>query len=86
MRCIEALSRRGRKRAEAPLPNRLTARRALVDSQSQAAPQCRSPRLSPRLTAAAVRRQLMAQQGDREVTLPTADTIGTKWKALGSYP
>ena len=57
-----------------------------VDSQSQAAPQFRTTRLSTRLTAAEVRRQLSAQQGYADATLPTAETIGTKLNALGYYP
>jgi hypothetical protein len=82
----DAFHRRGRKRAEAHLPNLLTDRRAIVDSQSQADPQFRSQRLYPRLTAAEVRCQLIAQKGYLEATLPTAETIGTKLNALGYYP
>src|SRR5262245_26513941 len=85
-RCIDALSRRGRKRAEAHLPNLLTDIGALVDRQSQVAPPCRSPRLPTRLTPAEVRRQLIAQKGSLEATLPTAETIGTTLHALGDYP
>jgi hypothetical protein len=86
VRCIEAFSLRGRKRAEAPLPHLLTDIRALDDSQSQADPQFRSHRLYTRLTAAEVRRQWIAQKGYLEATLPTADTIGTKLHELGYYP
>jgi hypothetical protein len=84
--CIDAFRLRGRKRAEEHLPNLLTAIRALVDSQSQADPQFRAHRLSTRLTAAEGRRQLLAQKGDLEATLPTAETIGTKLHELGYYP
>lgn len=84
--CIDAFNLRGRKRAEAHLPNLLTDIRAIVDSQSQAAPQFRSQRLSTRLTAAEVRRQLIAQKGYADAPLPTAETIGTKLNALGYYP
>jgi hypothetical protein len=84
--CIDAFSLRGRKRAEAHLPNLLTDIRALVDSQSQADPQFRSHRLYTRLTAAEVRRQLIAHKGYLEATLPTAETIGTKLNELGYYP
>jgi hypothetical protein len=84
--CIEAFALRGRKRAEAHLPNLLTDIHAIVDSQSQAAPQCRSTRLSTRLTAAEVRRQLIAQKGYAEGALPTAETVGTTWPALGYDP
>src|SRR5499427_4069158 len=84
--CIDAFSLRGRKRAEEHLPNLLTDIRALVDSQSQADPQFRSHRLYTRLTAAEVRRQLIAHKGYLEATLPTAETIGTKLHELGYYP
>src|SRR5499433_2780192 len=80
--CVDAFALRGRKRAEAHLPNLLTAMQAIVDSQSQADPQFRSHRLSTRLTAAEVRRQLIAQKGYPDTILPTADTIGTKLNEL----
>jgi len=86
VRCIDAFSLRGRKRAEAHLPNLLTDICALVDSQSQADPQFRSHRLYTRLTAAEVRRQLIAHKGYLDATLPTAETIGTKLNELGYYP
>ena len=84
--CIDAFARRGRKRAEAHLPNLLTDMQAIVDSQSQADPQFRSYRLYTRLTAAEVRRQLIAQKGYPDAVLPTAETIGTKLHELGYYP
>ena len=61
-------------------------RPAIVDRQRQADPQFRSTRRSTRLTAAEVRRQLIAQKGYLEATLPSAETIGTKLNALGYYP
>jgi hypothetical protein len=84
--CLDAFALRGRKRAEAHLPNLLTDLQAIVDSQSQADPQFRSHRLYTRLTAAEVRRQLMAHKGYPDAVLPTAETIGTKLNELGSYP
>jgi hypothetical protein len=86
MVCIDAFALRGRKRAEAHLPNLLTDIQAIVDSQSQADPQFRTTRLYTRVTAAEVRRQLIAQKGYPEAALPTAETIGTKLNALGYYP
>jgi hypothetical protein len=77
---------RGRKRAEAHLPNLLTDLQAIVDSQSQTDPQFRTTRLYTRLTAAEVRRQLIAQQGYTDAELPTVETIGAKLNALGYYP
>ena len=84
--CVDAFALRGRKRAEAHLPNLLTDMQAIVDSQSQADPQFRSHRLYTRLTAVEVRRQLMAQKGYPDAALPTAETIGTKLNELGYYP
>ena len=86
MVCVDAFALRGRKRAEDHLPNLLTDIQAIVDSQSQADPQFRSNRLYTRLTAAEVRRQLIAQKGYAETALPTAETIGTKLNDLGYYP
>lgn len=84
--CIDAFALRGRKRAEAHLPNLWMDIQALVDSQSQAAPQFRSNRLYTRLTAAEVRRQLIARKGYADTVLPTAETIGTKLNELGYVP
>jgi hypothetical protein len=83
---IDAFALRGRKRAEVHLPNLLMDIQAIVDSQSQADPQFRSHRLYTRLTAAEVRRQLIAQKGYADAGLPTAETIGTKLNDLGYSP
>jgi DDE family transposase len=84
--CVDAFALRGRKCAEVHLPNLLTDIQAIVESQSQADPKFRSKRLYTRLTAAEVRRQLIAQKGYADAALPTAETIGTKLNALGYYP
>ena len=84
--CLDAFSARGRKRVEDPLPNLLTDIKALVDSQSQADPQFRTNRLYTRLTAAEVRRQLIAHKGYTAEELPTVPTITAKLNALGYYP
>jgi hypothetical protein len=84
--CLDAFSLRGRKRAEEHLPTLLTDIQAIVDSQSQADPQFRTRRLYTRLTAAEVRRHLIAQKGYTDADLPTAETIGAKLNALGYYP
>ena len=84
--CLDAVSLRHRKRAEEHLPNLLTDIQAIVDSQSQADPQFRTTRLYTRLTAAEVRRQLIAQKGYSEADLPTERTIASKLSALGYYP
>ena len=84
--CLDAFTLRRRKRAEEHLPNLLTDIQAIVDSQSQADPQFRTRRLYTRLTAAEVRRQLIAQKGYSEADLPTERTIASKLNALGYYP
>jgi Rhodopirellula transposase DDE domain len=84
--CVDAFALRGRKRAEEHLPTLLMDIQTIVDSQSQADPQFRSNRLYTRLTAAEVRRQLIAHKGYLDATLPTAETIGTKLNDLGYYP
>ena len=81
--CVDAYTARGRKRAEEHLPHLLADIRAIVDSQSQADPQFRTTRLYTRLSAAEVRRQLMAQKGYTDAELPTEETIRTKLNALG---
>jgi Rhodopirellula transposase DDE domain len=80
---VDAFGLRGRKRAEEQLPHLLEDMRAIVESQSQADPQCRSRRRYTRLSAPAVRRQLIAQKGYTDDALPTAETIGAKLNALG---
>jgi hypothetical protein len=84
--CIDNFTARGRKRAEDHLPTLLTDIRAIVDSQSQTDPQFRTKRLYTRLSAAEVRRQLMAQKGYTDAELPTVQTISNKLNALGYYP
>jgi len=80
---VDAFALRGRKRAEEHLPNLLADLTAIVDGQSQADPQFRTTRLYTRLTAAEVRRQLIAQKGYTDAELPTVQTIGAKLDGLG---
>jgi hypothetical protein len=84
--CVDGFSLRGRKRSEDHLPNLLSDITAMVDSQSQVDPQFRTTRLYTRLTAAEVRRQLIAQKGYTDEELPTAETIATKLNDLGYVP
>lgn len=83
--CIGDIGRRRRKRAEEHLPNLLEDIKAIVDGQSQTDPQFRSNRLYTRLTAAEVRRQLLAQKGYLHTELPTERTIRTKLNDLGYH-
>jgi hypothetical protein len=84
--CLDAFSARGRKRVEDHLPHLLSDIKALVDSQSQTDPRFRTARLYTRLSAAEVRRQLIAQKGYPDDALPTVQTLTTKLNALGYYP
>jgi len=86
LRCLDAFAARGRKRAEHHLPHLLADLKAIVDSQSQTDPQFRTTRLYTRLSAAEVRRQLMAQKGYTDAALPTVQTITTKRNDLGYFP
>ena len=84
--CLDACAARGRKPVEAHVPTLLRDMQAIVDSQSQADPQFRTTRLYTRLSAAEVRRQLIAQHGYADAVLPTVQTLTTKLNALGYYP
>jgi hypothetical protein len=86
LRCVDNFAARGRKRAEDHLPTLLTDITTIVDRQSQTDPQFRTNRLYTRLSAAEVRRQLIAHHGYTDDELPTAETIGAKLNALGYYP
>ena len=61
--CLDAFAARGRKPVEAHLPTLLHDMKAIVDSQSQTDPRFRTTRLSTRLSAAEVRRQLSPRKG-----------------------
>jgi len=80
---VDAFALRGRKPAETDLPALLADITAIVDGQSQA---FRTTRLYTRLTAAEVRRQLIARKGYTDEALPTVQTIGAKLNELGYRP
>jgi Rhodopirellula transposase DDE domain len=85
IRCVDAFSARGRKRAEEHLPGLLPDIRSLIDGQSQTDPTFSSQRLYTRLTAAEVRRQLISQKGYGEAQLPCDETIRQKMHDLGYH-
>jgi hypothetical protein len=86
LRWVDTVAARGRKRADEHLPNLLQDSQALAERQSQADPQFRTNRLSTRLRAAEVRRQLIAQTGDTDADLPTPQTIPNNLNDLGYSP
>jgi len=80
--CVDAFNARGRKRAEAHLPNLLDDIEAIVSPHSQADPTFKTIRLYTRITAKEVRKQLLEQKGYSEEDLPTVRTINTKLNQL----
>jgi len=83
--CADAFCLRGRKRTEERLPNLLEDIKSIVDSQCQTDPTFKTRRLYSRLTAAAVRRQLIAEKGYSDAQLPTEETIRCRMHQLGFH-
>jgi len=83
MTCLDAFSCRRRKTVEERLPRLLEDIRAIADGQSQADPRFQTNRLFTRISAAEVRRQLIAVKGYTDEQLPTQQTINTKLNLLG---
>jgi hypothetical protein len=83
MTCVDAFSSRRRKPAEEHLPRLLDDIRSIADGQSQADPKFQTNRLFTRISAAEVRRQLIATKGYTDAELPTQQTINTKLNLLG---
>jgi len=74
---------RGRKPAEHHLPYLLDDITSIAEAVSQTDPTFQTTHLYLRLSAAAVRRELIEQKGYREEELPGEDTIGAKLNQLG---
>jgi hypothetical protein len=83
MTCVDAFSCRRRKTVEEHLPGLLDDIRAIADGQSQVDPKFQTDRLFTRISAAEVRRQLIATKGYTDEQLPTQQTINTKLNRLG---
>jgi hypothetical protein len=81
--CLDAFSARGRRPVEDRLPRLLDDIKAIADGQSQADPRFQTDRLFTRISAAEVRRQLIATKGYTDDELPTQQTINTKLNLLG---
>jgi hypothetical protein len=81
--CVDAFHCRRRKPAEEHLPRLLDDIRSIADGQSQADPKFQTDRLFTRISAAEVRRQLIAAKGYTDEELPTQQTINTKMNLLG---
>lgn len=84
-RCYDNFAARGRKPAEHHLPNLLADIKAIADAASQTDPSFKTTRLYMRISAAAVRKQLIKQKGYRAEELPGEETIRTKLNELGYH-
>ena len=83
MTCVDAFHCRRRKPAEEHLPRLLDDIRSIADAHSQADPKFQTDRLFTRISAAEVRRQLIATRGYTDAELPTPQTINKKLNLLG---
>jgi hypothetical protein len=83
MTCVDAFHCRRRKPAEEHLPRLLDDIGSIADGQSQADPKFQTNRLFTRISAAEVRRQLIATKGYTDAELPTQQTINKKLNLLG---
>jgi hypothetical protein len=83
--CYDNYSARGRKPAEHHLPRLLDDIRAIAEAESQTDPTFKTTRLYIRLSAAEVRKQLIAQKGYTDEELPSAETIRSKLNGLGYH-
>jgi hypothetical protein len=83
MTCVDAFHCRRRQPAEEHLPRLLDDIRSIADGQSQADPKFQTERLFTRISAAEVRRQLIATRGYTDEQLPTQQTLNRKLNLLG---
>jgi hypothetical protein len=81
--CVDNFSARGRKPAEVHLPSLFQDIRDVVADHLQADPTFRTTRLYCRLSAAAVRDQLLRRKGYSDEQLPSERTIAGKLNLLG---
>lgn len=84
-RCYDNFANRGRKPAEAHLPDLLADIKVIAESASQTDPTFQSTRLYIRLSAAAVRKQLSEQEKYQNTKLPSDEVIRTKLNQLGYH-
>ncbi len=83
IRCVDNYGARGRQKSEVVLPNLETDIRSMVDMQSQADPKFQSTFLYAKVSARAVREELMKAKGYDEANLPSRETIGAVLNRMG---
>lgn len=76
IRCVDAYVHRGRKKTEDKQPHLVEDIRRIVEPKSQADPKFQTPFAYTRVTARAVREELIERQGYSENELPCENTIG----------
>jgi len=76
IRCVDAYAHRGRKKTEEKQPQLGEDIRRIVDPKSQADPKFQTPFAYTRVTAKAVRAELIEHQGYTDHELPCDNTIG----------
>lgn len=81
--CIDNFAARGRKAAEAHLPDLLNDIKSILDPVCQTDPTFRTPNMYSPLTAKEVRRRLIDDIGYSPITLPQMRTIAEKMNQLG---
>ena len=81
--CLDAFTLRGRKPAEFHLPRLLEDIKDVVKDHIQTDPTFQTTRLYCRLTAAEVRRQLIARKDYADEELPSIETLTNKLNGLG---
>jgi hypothetical protein len=81
--CLDGFAQRGRKPAEFHLPQLLDDIKDIVKDHIQTDPTFQTTRLYCRLTAAQVRRQLIARKGYTDDELPSIETSTNKLNGLG---
>ena len=80
---VDNYSARGRKKSEERLPELAQDIRELVDSQAQADPKFQTPFRYLKVSAQAVRDQLIVEKGYEDEALPCRQTIGDILNRLG---
>ena len=83
IRCLDHFDARGRHRTEEQHPELVKQIQALVDPKSQADPQLKTPLAYTRITAKAVREQLVANAAGSDQPVPAERTLRTILNRLG---
>jgi hypothetical protein len=81
--CLDNFTARGRKSCEFHFPHLLQDIREVVAEHLQTDPTFQTTQLYCRLSATAVRKQLIERKGYKDQQLPSVQTIGEKLNALG---